>query len=66
MGRHLPTRKALAGHLPTQEFERKRHNVIARLQNEQTVALVLDGLSCLNKEDMANYVLISPLMRFVH
>ncbi|KAE9308801.1 hypothetical protein PR003_g20658 [Phytophthora rubi] len=63
MEKYLPNRKALAGRLLTQEYDREKADLIARLRDEPTLGLISDGWTSVNKEKVINYVVVSPLMR---
>ncbi|KAG6614027.1 uncharacterized protein IUM83_10143 [Phytophthora cinnamomi] len=62
MAKYLPNRKALAGRL-TQEYDREKSELIARLHDEPTLGLIFDGWTSVNKEKVINYVVESTLMR---
>jgi hypothetical protein len=63
MEKYLPTRKALAGKLLTDEYQREKDELIARLRDEPTLGVVSDGWSSVSKEKVVNYIVVSPLMR---
>ncbi|KAE9020744.1 hypothetical protein PR002_g12446 [Phytophthora rubi] len=61
--KHLPTRKALAGILLTDEYQREKDELVVRLRDEPTLGVVSDGWSSVSKEKVVNYIVVSPLMR---
>ncbi|OWZ09766.1 hypothetical protein PHMEG_00017477 [Phytophthora megakarya] len=58
MEKYLPSRKALAGRLFKQEYEKEKAQVISRLRDELTLALISDGWTNTSKEKIVNYVLV--------
>ncbi|KAE9248589.1 hypothetical protein PF002_g5709 [Phytophthora fragariae] len=56
MERYLLPRKALAGHLLTEEYHLKKNELIARLRDEPIVGLVSDGWSSISKDMAAEEV----------
>ncbi|EGZ26616.1 hypothetical protein PHYSODRAFT_409959, partial [Phytophthora sojae] len=49
--------------LLTEEYDREKAELIARLHDEPTLGLISDGWTSVNKEKVINYVVVSLLMR---
>ncbi|GMF32165.1 unnamed protein product [Phytophthora fragariaefolia] len=63
MEKYLPTRKALASKLLSDEYQREKDELIARLRDEPTLDVVSDGWSSISNEKVVHYIVVSPRMR---